>query len=177
MIIEVDWVLKLQCREGSKVQCWWANSEPDSGGVWQPSQIHGGSPQQLCYVPSYWCSYQMWKLFPGSGQSEAVQGFRPWQLCRQCWVAIATLAKILLQLFPSEVSHVPINLVLPVWIELEPATTAHLSYSSVYFLILSSLLSFRICISPEFLNLKDNYRMETLQRSKDNIQETVQHCI
>ena len=67
----------IQCREGSKVQCKWANSEAEPSGIWETSQIHGGSPQQLSYVPSYRHSYQMWKLFSGSGQSKAVQGFRP----------------------------------------------------------------------------------------------------
>ena len=93
-------------------QC--SHSATDSGGVRWASKIHGGSAQQLPYVPNYQYTFELWKLSSNSCQSQAAQSARLWWLCRQQWVTLGTLAKIFLQLHSSKASNAPYNLVSPV---------------------------------------------------------------
>ena len=124
-------------------QC--SHSTTNSSGVRWASKIHGGSAEQLPYVPNYQYSFELWKLSSISGQSKAAQSAELWWLCHQQWVALGTLAKIFLQLHSSQVSNAPYNLVFPVRV-----TTSHYLPVTLYICNMSTYFhlstSFSICL-------------------------------
>jgi hypothetical protein len=106
-----------------------------SGRVRRPSKIHGGSAEQMPYVPSYQYPSELRKLYSTSGQSQATQSATLRRLRHQRWVAVGTLAKIILQLLSSKVSDAPYDLVFPVRV------TGLFTKSTVVFVFSSSIFS------------------------------------
>ena len=114
IMLKANGTINWYCRVRSKVCSQCSHSATDSGGVRWASKIHGGSAQQLPYVPNYQYTFELWKLSSNSCQSQAAQSARLWWLCRQQWVTLGTVAKIFLQLHSSKASNAPYNLVFPV---------------------------------------------------------------
>ncbi|KAF5452066.1 hypothetical protein F2P56_027101, partial [Juglans regia] len=69
-------LLPLKPRVGGKLCRKFSNCESDKGGVRGASKIHGGSAEQVPYVPNHQCSFELRKLSSTFGESQAAQSDR-----------------------------------------------------------------------------------------------------